>query len=173
MSGRRATGARNDILAGVTRALVDGRNVQFALRRVSGGELPDAALVARLRAALYGLDTTLVLDGHPAGGPQGRIATGFKVEYSRHRDADSVIDDLVAEGARELGPAGADGILVLTDDHAVREHARQHGARVAGTAWLMARIERGVARSAARPGASIGNARPRSSARPPRLDRDR
>lgn len=172
MARRRRGGAvGGGQLAGVTRVLVDGRNVQFALRRVMRGELPDTALVARLRAALAGLDARLVLDGHPAGGPQGRIAPGFSVEYGRHRDADSVIGDLVAAGALELGPAGADAILVVTDDRAVRDQARRHGARVAATSWLVERIDRaargGPGGNAPRPGAAIGHARP------PRLARDR
>jgi hypothetical protein len=154
----------------VTRVLVDGRNVQFALRRAMS-DLPDSALIARLRAALPNLDVRLVLDGHPAGGPQGRIAPGFTVEYGRHRDADSIIGDLVVDGARELGPAGADGILVVTDDRGVREHARRHGARVGGTSWLVERLGRGLSAGAARRGATIGHGHPPRPA--PRPARDR
>jgi hypothetical protein len=161
---RRPAGARGEVLAGVARVLVDGRNVQHALRRVAS-DVPDTALVARLRAALPDLDVRLVLDGHPAGGPRGRIAPGFAVEYGRHRDADSVIGDLVADGARELGPAGADAILVVTDDRAVRDQARHHGARVASAGWLVERLARGAGRGASGPGAprrgtAIGHGRP-------------
>jgi YacP-like NYN domain len=170
-AGRKG-GTGGEQLAGVRWALVDGRNVQGAFRRAMRGELPDAALVARLRVALAGIDTRLVLDGHPAGGPRGRIAAGFDVAYGRGRDADSVIGELVVEAARELGPAGADAILVVTDDRAVRDHARAHGARVAGTGWLVERVERAARGSVpgstpARPGTSIGLARPPRSTRSP------
>jgi hypothetical protein len=170
--GRRR-GRPLDLLAGVDRVVVDGRNVQGALRRTVG-DLPDAALVARLRAALVGFDVELILDGHPAGGPRGRIAPGFSVAYGRQRTADAIIADLVAEAARELGPAGADSIVVVTDDHEVRSHARRHGARVAGSAWLVERTERVEARGTAapgaaparRPGAALGHGRAPRTRRP-------
>ncbi len=170
--GRGGGTSRGEHAAGVTLVIVDGRNVQFALRRASTGDLPDAALIARLRAALAGFETRLVLDGHPAGGPQGRIAPGFTVDYGRLRDADSVIGDLVADAARERGPVGVDAVMVVTDDRMVRDQARRHGARVAGTSWLVERVERAVSgrgpgAATARPGASIGRARP------PRSRRDR
>jgi hypothetical protein len=163
----------------VDRVLVDGRNVQGAMRRgMAGDRLPETALVSRLRAALAGLEVMLILDGHPGGGPQGRIAPGFRVEYGRGRDADSVIGDLVADGARELGPAGADAILVVTDDRAVQDHARRHGARVAGTAWLLDRVDRAARApatgggpggpAAGRPGTSIGHGRAPRASRSPR-----
>lgn len=164
---------------GVARVLVDGRNVQGAMRRGAvADQLPEAAFVSRLRAALADFEVVLVLDGHPGGGPQGRIAPGFRVDYGRHRDADSVIGDLVAAGARELGPAGADAILVVTDDRAVADHARRHGARVAGTAWLLDRIDRAVRSpgaggrpgggTAAGTGTSIGHGRAPRALRSPR-----
>jgi hypothetical protein len=173
-------------ITGVGRVLVDGRNVQGALRRGRTGDpLPETAFVSRLRAALAGLEVLLVLDGHAGGGPQGRIAPGFRVEYGRHRDADSVIGDLVVDGARELGPAGVDAILVVTDDRAVQDHARRHGARVAGTAWLLDRVDRAGrapatgggsgggsgGQAAARPGTSIGHGRAPRAPRPPSASR--
>jgi len=175
---RRIRDDRRNPAGGVRLVVVDGRNVQFALRRATSGDLPDTALIARLRAALAGLETRLILDGHPAGSPQGRIAPGFAVEFGRHRDADSVIGDIVVEGARELGPAGVDSILVVTDDRAVREHSRRQGARVAATSWLVARVERidrglGTGPGQAKPGASIGHAGPPRPPRSPRHARDR
>lgn len=155
---------------------MDGRNVQFALRRSTPADLPEAALVARLRAALPSLDVRLILDGHPGGGPQGRIAPGFVVAYGRSRDADSVIADLVADGARELGPAGSDAILVVSDDRAVRDQARRHGARVEGAAWLVDRMARAAASGSGRggrPGTGIGHARPPRSSGASRGGTDR
>ncbi len=132
-------------------------------------------LVARLRAAFAGLEVRLVLDGHPGGGPSGRIAPRFAVEYSRHREADEVIRDIVVDGARQLGPAGMDTILVVSDDGEVRASARRHGARVEGTGWLLARMERVATRPsgggtpgvAVRAGTTIGHARPPRGPRPP------
>ncbi|HSL97483.1 MAG TPA: NYN domain-containing protein [Candidatus Deferrimicrobiaceae bacterium] len=165
----------------MTRVVVDGRNVQGAMRRGAVADrLPEAAFVARLRAALAGVEVQLVLDGHPGGGPQGRIAPGFRVEYGRHRDADSVIGDLVADGAGTLGPAAIDAILVVTDDRAVQAQARRNGARVAGTAWLLDRVDRAVRAPSAlsslggvpvrRPGTSLGHGR---APRAPRSTRAR
>jgi hypothetical protein len=128
------------------RILIDGRNVQHALARESanrrgGPPLPTAALVARLRAAFSPpTEVELILDGHPGGGPSGRIAPGFVVTFSRHASADAVIGDRVAEALAALGPAGAWSVIVVTDDREVRDHARRNGARVEGTAWLAARL---------------------------------
>jgi hypothetical protein len=146
---------------GGTRLLIDGRNVQRALERGSStGALPTATLIARLRAAFPPPTVIeLVLDGHPGGSPRGRIAPGVSVDYSRGRTADQVIGDRVVASLRELGPAGAWSVTVVSDDHEVREHARRHGAQVEGAAWLEVRLEAGAGR-----GASIGHGRkPRRS----------
>ena len=56
-----------------------------------------------------------------------------------------------------------DAILVVTDDRDLRFALRKRGARTAGAAWLLGRLERPLVR----PGATtIGNARP---PRPPRI----
>ena len=137
---------------GATRLLIDGRNVQGALARTAApGALPTSALIARLRAGFPPpTEVELILDGHAGGGPSGRIAPGFVVTYSRHASADHVIGERVAEALAALGPAGAWSVVVVTDDHEVRGHARRSGARVEGTAWLAGRLS----------GAGIGHGRP-------------
>jgi predicted RNA-binding protein with PIN domain len=123
------------------RLLVDGRNVQRALERGSApGSLPTASLIALLRAAFPDTELELVLDGHARGSPTGRIAPGFSVAYSRHATADQVIGDRVVEALRQLGPAGAWSVTVVSDDREVRDHALRNGARVESTAWLAERV---------------------------------
>ena len=141
------------------RVLIDGRNVQFAIARRSGA-VPTVALIARLRAVFSPpTEVELILDGHPGGGPSGRIAPAFTVTYSRHATADAVIGDRVAEALLALGPAGAWSVLVVSDDREVRDHARRNGARVEGTAWLAERTA-ASSRPAGRPGTAIGQGRP-------------
>jgi len=159
----RATGAGN-------RILIDGRNVQHALARApssgAASPLPTAALIARLRAAFSPpTEVELILDGHPGGGPIGRLAPGLSVSYSRHATADQVIGDRVAEALLALGPAGAWSVVVVSDDREVRDHARRNGARVEGTAWLADRLagrtsEPGGVGRRPRPGTSLGGGRP-------------
>jgi hypothetical protein len=123
------------------RLLIDGRNVQRALERGSApGSLPTSSLIALLRATFPETELELVLDGHPRGSPTGPIAPGFSVAYSRHATADQVIGDRVAEALRQLGPAGAWAVTVVSDDREVRDHALRNGARVEGTAWLAGRM---------------------------------
>lgn len=157
-AGARSSDSRGRGAAVTTgpRILIDGRNVQHALARESanqrgGSPLPTAALLARLRAPFSPpTEVELILDGHAGGGPSGRIAPGFVVTFSRHATADAVIGDRVAEALAALGPAGAWSVIVVTDDREVRDHARRHGARVEGTAWLAARL--------ASPGSAPGRA---------------
>ena len=143
-----APGRRGDALA---RVLIDGRNVQHALARAAGAaDLPTAALVARLRAAFSRpTEVELILDGHAAGSPYGRVAPGFSVVFTRAATADQVIGERVTEAFRSHGAGGAWSIVVVTDDREVRDHARRSGVRVEGTAWLVGRLT---------PGPSIGNA---------------
>jgi len=139
------------------RILVDGRNVQHALARGSASPLPTVTLVARLRAAFSPpTEVELILDGHPGGSPSGRVAPGFSVSYSRHATADEVIGDRVAEALLALGPVGAWSVVVVSDDRQVRDHARRNGARVEGTTWLQAQLER----HATGPGVPLGHGRP-------------
>jgi hypothetical protein len=144
----------------LTRVLVDGRNVQRALERGSAaGSLPTAALVARLRAAFQPpVEVELILDGHAGPTPTGRIMPGFSVVYSRHLSADSVIAERVVDALQWLGPAEVDSVLVISDDREVVYHARRHGTRVQGTAWLAAHMNAAAAAPAGR-GTSIGQGR--------------
>ena len=163
-----ATGTRYAEAVPGGRILIDGRNVQHALARGSGGRsgspLPTVALVARLRAAFSPpTQVELILDGHPGGSPSGRLAPGFSVSYSRHATADQVIGDRVGEALVALGPAGAWSVIVVTDDREVRDHARRNGARVEGTAWLVEQLGRRTVGAALGAGAPLGHGRaPRS-----------
>lgn len=176
MPARRSGSPGTPAAAGsvLTRVIVDGRNVQRALERgAAPGSLPTAALVARLRAAFAPpVEVELILDGHAGPTPTGRIAPGFSVAFSRGMSADAVIAERVEDALRWLGPGAVDSVLVVSDDREVAAHARRHGTRVQGTAWLAAHMDAAAARPAAR-GASIGHGRaPRvpgaAGTRPPR-----
>jgi hypothetical protein len=149
------TGTR-DPLVGTDRLLVDGSNLLPALRRGTTA-LPQAALIGRLRAVIpASVGIELVFDGPPERGMRGeRIASGLIVRHAGRRTADEMLVSLV-EGARAAaGPAGASGLLVVTDDLGLRTAVRSGGARVAGTAWLIGRLGRpGLASP------SVGNRRP-------------
>ena len=150
-----------DPLAGTTRLLVDATNLLHHLSR--GPErLPPAALIGRLRAAIPAdVAIELVFDGAPERGLRGeRIASGVSVRYGGRFSADTILITLVEE-AGAAAPA-RDGVLVVTDDRALRSAVGIRGARTAGAAWLLGRIAR--PRLAA---PSVGNARPPL---PPRLD---
>lgn len=174
------TRARPAPRGGGERLLVDGRNVQRALERGSAaGSLPTASLIALLRAAFPDTELELVLDGHARGSPTGHVAPGFSVTYSRHATADQVIGDRVAEALRELGPAGAWSVTVVSDDREVRDHAMRNGARVESTGWLAERVAAvgrrgtgiGHGRAPAAPRRSPGSPRPSSaSSRDARVD---
>jgi len=148
-------------MSGLQRVIVDGRNVQRALERGKApGSLPTSALIARLRAAFAPpIEVELILDGHAGPTPTGRLARGFSVVFSRNATADSVIAEHVEDALRWLGPVEIDNVLVVSDDREVAGHARRHGARVQGTAWLQGHLDAATARPATR-GASIGHGRP-------------
>ncbi|HEY3163559.1 MAG TPA: NYN domain-containing protein [Candidatus Limnocylindrales bacterium] len=160
---------RNDPLTGTTRLLVDGTNL---LHQLSSGpeRQPPAALIGRLRAAIpQEVVIELVFDGPAERGLRGeRIAHGVTVRYGGRHSADTVLVTLVEDAAMAAGaePGGGSlatgGILVVTDDRALRFAIQHRGARTAGASWLMARMARSKLSSP-----SIGNARP---PRPPRLD---
>ncbi|HET7472033.1 MAG TPA: hypothetical protein VFJ71_02810, partial [Candidatus Limnocylindrales bacterium] len=137
-----------DPLAGTTRLLVDATNLLHQLSRgpAGGGErLPPAALIGRLRAAIPAeVSIELVFDGPPERGLKGeRIAHGVSVRYGGRFSADTILITL-AEEAGQGGTAGAaaDGVLVVTDDRALRAAVGMRGARTAGTAWLIGRLSR-------------------------------
>jgi hypothetical protein len=136
-------------------------------RAAGAADVPTAALVARLRAAFSPpTEVELILDGHPGGSPQGKVAPGFSVAFTKSATADEVIGQRVTEAFRSMGAVGAWSIVVVTDDREVRDHARRSGVRVEGTAWLVDRMvgavgpRRGTGRAATRV-TGIGNAAPR------------
>jgi hypothetical protein len=127
------------VLEGVTRLIVDGTNVLFAIRR-SSSPLPAAALIGRLRSMVPpAVAVTVVLDGSPEHGLVARqVASGVEVRYSGRFTADELVAHLVQERYR---PEAA-GILVVTDDIELATAIRRSGGRVVRTAWLIGRLER-------------------------------
>jgi hypothetical protein len=154
-----------DPLLGTDRLILDGSNLLHALAR-RAGPAPQAALIGRLRAAIPAqVGVELVFDGPPEAGLRGeRIAAGLIVRHAGRRSADDVLVDLVDQARAAAGPAGAAGLLVVTDDRDLRTTLHAKGARTAGTAWLLGRLDR--PRLAA---PSIGNRRPPAS---PSIERE-
>lgn len=150
-----------DPLAGTTRLLIDGNNLLGLLAR-RGTTTPATALVGRLRAlAPATVAIELVFDGPPDRGLRGaKVAPGISVRHSGGRSADAVLIDLVDQERARSGPAGAADLLVVTDDAALRRSLRMGGARVAGGAWLLGRLERPAGGGRARASSAVGNARP-------------
>jgi hypothetical protein len=163
------TTGNRDPLVGVDRLLVDGTNLLHLLRRGTDRQ-PPAALIGRLRAAIPPeVAIELVFDGPPERGLRGeRIAHGVSVRYGGRHTADTILVTLVEDVATAAGapPGGGspatDRILVVTDDRALRFALQRRGARTAGAAWLLGRMDRGRLSAP-----SVGNARP---PRPPQLD---
>lgn len=143
-------------LANTNRLVIDGTNLLHAMSR-SDGPAPQAALIGRLRAVVpASVAIELIFDGPPERGLRGeRIAAGTSVRFGGPRSADALILALV-DGVRLTdGPDGTAGLLVVTDDRDLKYSARMRGARTAGSAWLLGRLETTRLSSA-----SIGNARP-------------
>jgi hypothetical protein len=146
------------------RLVVDGTNM---LHRMGGAGTPPAALVGRLRAAVpIPIAIDLVFDG-VGHGVKGRLAQAMYVRYSGRRTADETILELVGDGraATGPGPLAAARTLVVTDDRDLRTALTARGARTAGVAWLLGRLD--IAPSAPpgrRRGASIGSGRPPTGA---------
>jgi hypothetical protein len=145
-----------DPLAATDRLIVDGSNFLPALAR-TGGQVPPAALIGRLRGAIPGhIGVELVFDGAPDAGLRGeRIAAGLIVRHAGRRSADDLILGLVDQTGTAAGPTGIAGLLVITDDRALRTALHAKGARTAGTAWLLGRLDRPHLAAPA-----IGNRRP-------------
>ena len=145
-----------DPLTGTDRLLIDGTNLLHALSRKPGAA-PQAALIGRLRAivpAAIGIE--LVFDGAPDPGMRGeRVASGLIVRHSGRRTADEVLLSLVDETRAVAGAAATGALLVVSDDHALRASLRAKGARTAGSAWLLGRLERPKLSAP-----SVGNRRP-------------
>jgi hypothetical protein len=152
-----------DPLSATDRLIVDGSNLLHALARRTG-PAPQAALIGRLRGAIpASIGVELVFDGAPEAGLRGeRIASGLIVRHAGRRSADDVIAGLVDQARSAAGPGGATGLLIVTDDRELRATVQSKGARTAGTAWLLDRLDR--PRLAA---PSVGNRRP-----PPAAARD-
>lgn len=152
----RAVTTPRDPLSATDRLIVDGSNLLHALARRSG-PAPQAALIGRLRAAIPAtIGVELVFDGAPEAGLRGeRIASGLIVRHAGRRSADDVLLGLVDQARSAAGPGGASGLLIVTDDRELRVALQAKGARTAGTAWLLGRLDR--PRLAA---PSIGNRRP-------------
>jgi hypothetical protein len=146
----------HDPLLGTDRLLVDGSNLLYALAR-RNGPAPQAAVIGRLRAAIPApIGVELVFDGAPEAGLRGeRIASGLIVRHAGRRSADDVLLGLVDQAREAAGAGGASGLLVVTDDHALRVALQAKGARTAGTGWLLARLDRPRLASP-----SVGNRRP-------------
>jgi hypothetical protein len=121
------------------------------------GAAPAATLVGRMRGIVPApIAIELVFDGPPERGLRGeRIAAGTLVRYGGPRSADAVILALIDEVRLVDGPNGTAGLLVVTDDRDLKYEARMRGARTAGSAWLLGRLDGGRLSSA-----SIGNPRP-------------
>jgi hypothetical protein len=160
-----------DPLTGTDRLLIDGTNLLHVLSRKAGTAAPQAALIGRLRAivpAAIGIE--LVFDGNPERGMRGeRVAAGLIIRHAGRRTADELLLSLVDEARAAVGAAGTAGLLVVSDDHALRALLREKGARTAGAAWLIGRLDRPRLSAP-----SVGNRRPPASAGGgPREDPDR
>jgi hypothetical protein len=130
-------------LDGVDRVVIDGSNLLHALGAGGG---PPAAAIGRVRSVIPGpIGIELVFDG-PSQGATGRIASGMNVRYAGRLTGDQVIVGLIeamvaGDAARSGRPVGDIPVLVVTDDRGLRGHVTRLGARTAGTAWLMGRLE--------------------------------
>lgn len=165
---------RIDPLVGTERLLIDGSNLLYALGRGKRGPAPAATLVGRLRAVIPGaVRIEIAFDGPPDHGLGGtRVASGLTIRYSGRISADSLLDRLVADaigtgGTPEDAHRAADAILVVTDDRELAQAIRRRGARTAGAAWLVRRLDRSVlsapttgVRRAPRPPSRQGGATP-------------
>jgi hypothetical protein len=145
-----------DPLADTERLIVDGSNLLPAIAR-SRGAVPPAALIGRLRAAIpASIVVELIFDGAPDPGLRGeRIAAGVIVRHSGRRTADEAILDSIERAGPTFASRNADAILVVTDDRELATGVRARGARTAGTAWLIGRLERPRLASS-----SVGNRKP-------------
>jgi hypothetical protein len=146
----------SDPLNGTDRLLIDGTNLLHVLSRKPGAA-PQAALIGRLRAIVpASIGIELVFDGAPEPGMRGeRVASGLLVRHAGRRSADDVLLSLVDETRATAGPAAAGALLVVSDDHALRAALRTKGARTAGSAWLLGRLDRPRLSAP-----SVGNRRP-------------
>ncbi len=145
-----------DPLAGTDRLLIDGNNLLHVMSRKPGAA-PQASLIGRLRGMVpASIGIELVFDGAPDRGMRGeRVASGLIVRYAGRRTADEVLLSLVEETRSTAGLEATGGLLVVSDDHALRTALRVKGARTAGSAWLLGRLARPKLSAP-----SVGNRRP-------------
>lgn len=152
-----------DPLEHTDRLLVDGTNLLHAMAK-GEGPAPAAALIGRLRGvipATVGIE--LIFDGSPGMSMRGeKVAAGLIVRYAGRRSADELLRSLVDETRAVAGPQATAGLLIVSDDHALRASLRERGARTAGSAWLLGRMARGRLASP-----SVGNKRPARGAGAP------
>ena len=127
------------VLEGITRLVVDGTNVLYALTR-SPQALPAAALIGRLRSIVPpGVAVVLVLDGSPEHGlVSRRVAAGVEVRYSGRFTADELILRLTEHDFA----ADTAGLLVVTDDFELAASVRRVGGRTVRNGWLIDRLGR-------------------------------
>lgn len=154
-----------DPLEHTDRLLVDGTNLLHAMARGLGtGAAPAAALVGRLRGVIPpSVGIELIFDGSPGMSMRGeKVAAGLIVRYAGRRSADELLRSLVDETRAVAGPQATAGLLIVSDDHALRASLRERGARTAGSAWLLGRMARGRLASP-----SVGNKRPARGAGAP------
>lgn len=145
-----------DPFTGTDRLLIDGTNLLHVMSRRPGAA-PQAALIGKLRAAVpASIGIELVFDGAPDRGMRGeRVAAGLIVRHAGRRSADELLLALVDETRGAVGAAGTSGLLVVTDDRALRSALAALGARTAGSRWLLDRLDRPKLASP-----SVGNPRP-------------
>lgn len=158
-------------LAGIDLLLIDGNNL---LHRLSGGVDPGALrlLLAKLRGALPAeTRATLMLDGHPASGTdrRQRVQRGLEIHHSGSLTADDALLNII----RDQGHQARAGVVLVSDDRALVERARNLGARTQRLAWLEQWLANPGRPDAGATGATgIGAGRPRrprspGSAAPP------
>jgi hypothetical protein len=150
-----------DPLTGTDRLLVDGTNLLYVLSRTPDAA-PQAALVGKLRGFVPpSIGIELIFDGMPDRGMRGeRVASGLIVRHAGRRSADELLMSLVDEARAAVGVEGLAGLLIITDDRALSRALRDRGARTAGAAWLIARLDQPKLSSP-----SVGNKRPPSTSR--------
>jgi rRNA-processing protein FCF1 len=123
-----------DPLAGVQLVLVDGNNL---LHRESGGPGagPVRSLLARLQSAIpEPIHTTVVLDGHPAPGSRAvqKVSPRLDLRHAGSRSA----DDLIVQLAVAHSPVARAGVVVVSDDRALRDRVRTAGCQSQRLDWL-------------------------------------
>jgi hypothetical protein len=155
--------ASKDPLAATDRLLIDGTNLLHAMSRAAD-RTPASAVIARLRGVAPGdIAIELIFDGAAERNLRGeRIAPGLTVRYSGPRTGDELLLSLVDEVRAEGGLDATGRVLVVSDDRELAFGLRQRGARTAGTAWLIGRLERGKLAAPHRSvrGTSVGAGRP-------------